>query len=81
MAAALSGLGIAQVPHLPLQHAIAANRLVVLMPEHEQAGVALWIVYPARRTLPKRVRAFVDFIVSPPLDPRLGGTAPVRLLT
>jgi LysR family transcriptional regulator for bpeEF and oprC len=81
MAAALSGLGIAQVPHLPLQHAIAANRLVVLMPEHEPAGVALWIVYPARRTLPKRVRAFVDFMVSPPLETRLGGTAPARLLT
>ena len=38
MAAALAGLGIAQVPHLPLQHAIAADRLVVLMPEHENDG-------------------------------------------
>jgi DNA-binding transcriptional LysR family regulator len=81
MAAALAGLGIAQVPHLPLQHAIAANRLVVLMPEHETTGVSLWIVYPARRALPKRVRAFVDFLLSPPLDPRLGGISPARLLT
>ena len=51
------------------------------MPEHEQAGVPVWIVYPARRTLPKRVRAFVDFLLSPPLDVRLGGTSPARLLT
>lgn len=80
MAAAIAGLGIARVPHLPLQPAIAANRLVVLMPERETAGIALWIVYPARRALPRRVRVFVDFLLAPPLDPRLGGTTPPRLL-
>jgi DNA-binding transcriptional LysR family regulator len=81
MAAALSGLGIAQVPHLPLQHAIAANRLVVLMPEHEADGISFWIVYPARRALTKRVRAFIDFMLSPPLPPHLGGTTPFPSFT
>jgi DNA-binding transcriptional LysR family regulator len=81
MAAAVAGLGIAWVPHLPLQSAIAAGRLVVLMPELETAGVALWVVYPARRVLPRRVRAFVDFLLAPPLDARLGGRTAPRLLS
>lgn len=81
MGAALACVGIAQVPFLPLQHAIAAKRLVVLMPDHDTAGISLWLVYPARRTLPKRLRAFIDFMISPPLPPSLGGRAPPRLLT
>ena len=81
MAAAVAGLGIAWVPHLPLQSAIADGRLVVLMPELETAGVALWIVYPARRALPRRVRAFVDFLLAPPLEARLGGRTAPRLLS
>ncbi len=78
--AALAGLGIAQVPHLPLQEAIGAKRLLVLMPDYEATGVSLWVVAPARRALPRRVRAFVDFLLSPPLDPRRGGRMPARLL-
>ena len=81
MAAAVAGLGIAWVPHLPLQPAIADGRMVVLMPELETTGVALWVVYPARRVLPRRVRAFVDFLLAPPLDPRQGGRTAPRLLT
>ena len=81
MAAAIAGLGIAWVPHLPLQPAIADGRMVVLMPQLETSGVALWVVYPARRALPRRVRAFVDFLLAPPLDPRRGGRTAPRLLT
>jgi len=81
MAAAIAGLGIAWVPHLPLQPAITDGRMVVLMPELETSGVALWVVYPARRALPRRVRAFVDFLLAPPLDPRRGGRTAPRLLT
>ena len=81
MAAAIAGLGVAWVPHLPLQSVIAAGRLEVLMPELESAGVALWVVYPARRALPRRVRAFVDFLLAPPLDPSLGGVTVPRLLS
>lgn len=66
MAAALAGLGIAQVPHLPLARPIEAGRLVVLLEEYEPPGVPLWVVYPARRTVPRRVRAFVDFMLAPP---------------
>jgi DNA-binding transcriptional LysR family regulator len=66
MAAAIAGLGIAQVPHLPLQRPIDARALVVLLEEYEPPGIPLWIVYPARRTVPRRVRAFVDFMLAPP---------------
>ena len=45
------------------------------MPELETAGVSLWIVYPARRALPRRVRVFVDFLLAPAPrgSPRAGG--------
>ncbi len=69
MAAAIAGLGIAQVPHLPLQRTIDAGTLVVLLEDYEPAGVPIWIVYPARRTAPRRVRAFVDFMLAPPSRP------------
>src|SRR5690606_32698207 len=77
MAAAIAGLGIAQVPHLPLQRTIDAGTLVVLLEDYEPAGVPIWIVYPARRTAPRRVRAFVDFMLAPPSRPlHFPGTLP-----
>jgi DNA-binding transcriptional LysR family regulator len=63
MASALAGLGIAQVPYSPLYHEIAAGRLVVLLEEFEPARMPIWVVYPARRTLPKRLRSFIDFLL------------------
>ncbi len=63
MASALAGLGIAQVPYSPLYHEISAGRLVVLLEEYEPARMPIWVVYPARRTLPKRLRSFVDFLL------------------
>ena len=64
IASALAGLGIAQVPYVPLVRAFESKQLIVLLEAHEMAGVPLWIVYPARRTVPRRVRAFVDFMTS-----------------
>jgi DNA-binding transcriptional LysR family regulator len=66
MASALAGLGIAQVPYPPLYHDIAAGRLVVLLEQFEPSRMPIWVVYSARRTLPKRLRSFVDFLVGLP---------------
>jgi DNA-binding transcriptional LysR family regulator len=63
MAAALAGLGIAQVPYSPVYDEIAAGRLVVLLEKYEPARMPIWVVYPARRTLPKRLRSFIDFLL------------------
>jgi DNA-binding transcriptional LysR family regulator len=63
MASALAGLGIAQVPYSPLYHEIAAGKLMVLLEEYEPARMPIWVVYPARRTLPKRLRSFIDFLL------------------
>ncbi len=63
MASALAGLGIAQVPYSPLYREIAAGRLVVLLEAYEPARMPIWVVYPARRTLPKRLRSFIDFLL------------------
>lgn len=62
IACALAGLGIAQVPHLPMVPALENGQLVALLEDYEKPDVPLWIVYPARRTVPRRVRAFVDFM-------------------
>jgi DNA-binding transcriptional LysR family regulator len=66
MASALAGLGIAQVPYSPLYHEIAQGRLVVLLEQYEPARMPIWVVYSARRTLPRRLRSFVDFLLEVP---------------
>ncbi len=82
MAAVLAGLGVAQVPHLPLQQQIDSGALRVLLEDYEPPGVPVWLVYPARRTLPRRVRAFIDFMVAPPSRPVVfPGVRPTAPLT
>jgi DNA-binding transcriptional LysR family regulator len=63
LAAALEGMGIAQVPLFLASQDLEAGRLLRLMPAHEAAGQRAWIVFPASRVPPRRVRALVDFAV------------------
>ena len=60
----LGGLGIAHAADfLALPH-LAAGRLVPLLPEHAvDERTAIHAVYPQRRHLPAKVRAFIDFLV------------------
>jgi DNA-binding transcriptional LysR family regulator len=60
--AALDGLGILRMPELFLREAIARGELVRLWPHAATPTVTLAAVYPSRRELPRKTRAFVDFV-------------------
>ncbi len=59
-AAALDGLGIGLFPEFACAEELRQKRLVpVLTPVAIEVG-SIWLLYPARRFLPARTRAFVD---------------------
>jgi DNA-binding transcriptional LysR family regulator len=61
--AAMAGLGIAQIgSNVVLPH-IAAGRLELLLPETAVRTGGLYAVWPSRRFTPRKVRAFVDFLI------------------
>ncbi|WP_295806243.1 LysR family transcriptional regulator [uncultured Nitratireductor sp.] len=61
-AAALSGLGFAILPDFIADPEISAGRLVPLLQENNFDGAGIYAIYPHRRYLPAKVRAFVDHL-------------------
>ncbi len=61
--AAIAGMGVARVPLFAVHRAIEDGRLEVLLQEFELTSLAVNAVYPHRRHLSGKVRAFVDFLV------------------
>jgi DNA-binding transcriptional LysR family regulator len=62
--AAIDGLGIVRMPKLFLRELLDRGALVQLWPDDRAASLALAVVYPSRRELPAKVRAFTDFMVN-----------------
>ncbi|PPE77940.1 LysR family transcriptional regulator [Kaistia algarum] len=60
---ALAGLGFTIVPFLVVREDIANGRLIPVLESFEPAGVAIHAVYPHRRHLSGKVRAFIDSLV------------------
>ncbi len=60
IAAALSDVGIAQVSLDAVRTELDAGRLLRLLENCSVDGPPAWIVYPAQRALPRRVRVLVD---------------------
>lgn len=64
--AAVAGLGPAMLAGWLAGSDLAAGRLVDLFPDHEFSAArfdsAVWLMYPSRTLLPRRVRAVVDFL-------------------
>lgn len=58
----VEGHGIALKAIWDIREDLAAGRLIELLPEFEQPPSSLQIVYPGGRSLPKRVRALIDFL-------------------
>ncbi|EOW6409056.1 LysR family transcriptional regulator [Cronobacter sakazakii] len=58
--AALMGLGIGFLPSFMVQNDIQQGRLMHVLPEAQGEDVAIHAIYPNRRHLPVRVRAFID---------------------
>ncbi|STO54002.1 DNA-binding transcriptional regulator [Canicola haemoglobinophilus] len=60
---AKNGLGIINTPLFFIEDELASGELVEILPEYHQQKLDLHIVYPHRRHLSAKVRAFIDFIV------------------
>lgn len=70
--ALLEGLGLAVCPTWLFTDEIATGRLEQVLAEYEPAALPIQAVYPSRRLVPPRVRAFVDYLVTEfRTDPRL----------
>ncbi|XKE45316.1 LysR family transcriptional regulator [Halomonas organivorans] len=67
--AAEAGLGIAQQPSFLVADSLRAGRLVPLLTETPPEVLTVYGVYPARRYLPAKVTAFLDFLAEAWGDP------------
>lgn len=61
--AALAGLGIARLSTYLVGKDLQAGRLVQLLPEYVHQNADILAVYPERRNLSPKVRAFIDFLL------------------
>lgn len=62
--AVLAGIGIGQIDSLNAVPHLLAGRLQLLLPEHVCAPQALYLYYPRRNAMPRRVRLFIDFALA-----------------
>jgi DNA-binding transcriptional LysR family regulator len=62
--AVLAGLGYGCVPWTTVRDDIGAGRLEVVLSDFELSTAGVYIVYPHRRHLSAKIRAFVDFMVA-----------------
>ena len=59
-----SGLGISNSPSFFVKEALASGELVEILSEYKQKPLDIYVVYPNRRHLPAKVRAFIEFLAS-----------------
>lgn len=62
--AMLAGVGIARTPTFVAGEDIRHGRLVPLLTDYESLQVSIFLVYPQRRHLSPKVRAFIEFMSS-----------------
>ena len=62
-AAAVQGVGIALEPDFIVESELKSGKLVPVLESFEAPASPIYAVYPSRRFLPAKVRAFVDFLV------------------
>lgn len=64
-ALALAGNGVALLSRFAVEEDLASGRLVPVLPDwtlETDAPPAMWVVLPDNRSIPPKVRAFVDFV-------------------
>jgi DNA-binding transcriptional LysR family regulator len=62
----LAGYGIVQVMENAVSGLLKQGKLIDLFPDWPDERFPLYAVYPSRRHLPAKTRAFLDFLVSLP---------------
>jgi DNA-binding transcriptional LysR family regulator len=60
-AAAIAGVGIAQVLSYQVDGPVANSQLSLVLEAYEPAAMPLSFVYPSQRQVPLKLRAFLDF--------------------
>lgn len=63
--AAVAGMGIAWLPDFVLGDDLAAGRLVPVLPDEIGETGAFFLVWPATRAMPRRLRALIDHLAAP----------------
>jgi DNA-binding transcriptional LysR family regulator len=71
VAAAVAGAGIARVLSYLIEDLLKSRSLVSLLDAYEPLPIPVSVVYPTRRQVPLKLRAFLDFAV-PRLREQLG---------
>lgn len=56
--------GIVGLPHNFARLQVVAGRLQPVLPDWQLPGVDVWAVFPGRRLLPAKTRAFIDMLVA-----------------
>jgi DNA-binding transcriptional LysR family regulator len=59
---AVAGVGIAMLPHALCERELEAGRMVRLLPELRIPPVVIAALFPERRHMPLRIRAFIDLM-------------------
>ncbi len=62
--AALAGCGVTVLPTFIIHRSVAAGELVPLLLPFEQPPTSMHVVYPSKRNVAAKVRAFVDFMTT-----------------
>ena len=68
-AAVLAGRGIALLPTFLIADDLRSGAVVPVLEEHLDADTTIHALYPERRSLPARVRVFIDFLAARLHDP------------
>lgn len=66
--AVIAGFGIGLLDGASAAEHVRAGRLVPLLCEHVSERMGIYIYYPQRIDMPKRVRSFIDFAIERLLD-------------
>lgn len=61
---ACAGAGIVDLPHNFARQKLKTRKLQAVLPDWELPGTSIWAVFPGRRLLPTKTRAFIDMLVS-----------------
>jgi DNA-binding transcriptional LysR family regulator len=72
LAATMSGMGVAMAPTFMVRDALAAGKLVRVLPDWSRSPMPLHIVYPPNRHLSNKVRVFVDWLAKLLVTSRVG---------
>ncbi|MGH1540237.1 MAG: LysR substrate-binding domain-containing protein [Arenicella sp.] len=60
--AALRGIGLVQLPDYYVQQHIDSGALIVLLEKYQEPEEGIWVLYPDKDYLPRKIRKLIDFL-------------------